>query len=72
MDIKQQTTLAKKFTQDLAEFIVNANNKKLNKDDAGCAVSSIDIHYSIDSTTVIVKFDSFNGPVNSFVCHAHL
>ena len=32
MDIKQQTKLAKKFTEDLAELIVNSN-KKLNKND---------------------------------------
>ena len=68
MNIEKQTELAKKFTDDLLKYIVNANCKKLNVDGKGCSVSSIDIRYFMDETILDVKFESNDSSVSSFTC----
>lgn len=68
MNIEKQTELAKKFTDDLLKYIVNANCKKLNIDGKGCSISSIDIRYFVNETTLVVKFESNDSSVSSFTC----
>jgi len=70
MNIEKQTELAKKFTDNLLKYIVNANRKKLNIDGKGCSVSSIDICYFHDETKLIVKFESNDSSASSFTCVA--
>ena len=68
MNIQNQTDQASDFTEKLAEYIVNANTKTLNKDGEGCWVKSICIGYFMDYTHVSIVFESNGTNVKTFTC----
>jgi len=68
MNIQDQSIKATDFTKKLAKYIVNANNKTLNKDDEGCWVTGINIYYSEYETNVTVNFASHDANIKTFTC----
>lgn len=67
MNIKEQTELAQKVTEEITRLI-HRKNKKLNKGDGGCWIDRIDILHTTDQTFVTVTFGSNGTPIESFVC----
>jgi hypothetical protein len=67
MNIKEQTELAQKVTEEITRLI-QKKNEKLGDGNTGCWIKRIDIFHATDQTFVTVTFGSNGTPIESFVC----